>query len=333
MENYSKLISNVNDKKVFLGTHWDADGVTSGALIYHMIKNQAKSIKTLSKGLTFQIEPEDMDEEYDVVIATDIQVSDRINPTKIIYIDHHPLEKTDQYLQTIHDPDSQSCSLLIWDSFKQQLLNPYSLFLVMLGFFGDGGKIDDLPAEIYYLAAELMPKLMVEKKSMFNNGTYLELQKYVSLLNVGKRVHWTGDLPLELLKSADSPETVTNGRHPIARELNEHKLFLRKLYNMPLKFNETDTILYTSIECENNIQGVLCARHIKNKPILIINKYQGQLIGSMRVPDHMDFDAGAYLDKQTDKFKTYIGGGHEKAGGFTIDCSEEEELYKKLKDF
>ena len=62
MNKKQKLISLVKDKKVMIATHWDADGVTSGALLYHIIKGHAKEIHTISKGEVFRIRKEDVNE-------------------------------------------------------------------------------------------------------------------------------------------------------------------------------------------------------------------------------------------------------------------------------
>ena len=50
-----KLLKLVEGKDVFLATHWDADGITSGSMIYHLIKGKSKRVRTISKGEVFLI--------------------------------------------------------------------------------------------------------------------------------------------------------------------------------------------------------------------------------------------------------------------------------------
>ena len=63
---------------------------------------------------------------------------------------------------------------------------------------------------------------------------------------------------------------------------------------------------YALIESTMNVQGVLCARHMKDKPIMIINKYNGNAIASMRVPDELEFDAGRFLEGFTTKIESLV---------------------------
>jgi hypothetical protein len=332
---YDSLIKKVTDKDIFLGTHWDADGVTSGAIIYHLIKKHARSIKTISKGMTFEITQKDMETagmaDPDYIICTDIQPSDELDKQKIIYIDHHPNEDPSRYCMAIHDELSQSCTLTVWNNAKSRMLDTYNVFLTLLGYFGDGGKAEDIPLDLYYLAQELIPEMMIYRESRWGGG-YLEIQRYVSLMNVGKRAKWSGDLPFELLKSVTDHTAIVAGRHPIARKLNSYKSQLRPLYDMRLDIMENSSLQYAEIECENNVQGVLCARHVKDKPIMVINNFNNQLIGSLRVPDSLDFNAGKYLEGFQDQFEGWLGGGHEKAGGFSMDAVHRKEFLSVLKN-
>ena len=113
-----KIIELVKDKRVKLCCHWDADGVTSGALIYHLIKSHAKGISTLSKGMEFEVKPEDVG-DAEVVICADIPPSKAILSKQVIYIDHHPSEISEQCTLAVHDDKSQSCSILIYDKILQ----------------------------------------------------------------------------------------------------------------------------------------------------------------------------------------------------------------------
>ena len=82
MKKRDVLINLVKGKDVFLATHWDADGVCSGAIIYHLIKKYAKTISTVSKGELFLVTKEDVKGEPDVIICTDIHPSAELDPKK-----------------------------------------------------------------------------------------------------------------------------------------------------------------------------------------------------------------------------------------------------------
>ncbi len=331
-----KLLNLVKDKVVHLCTHWDADGVTSGALIYHLIKNYAKKVHTLSKGKPFMIEAGDVRGDAEVIICTDIQPSEEIhnlpsNP-KIVYIDHHPTEDVSKFDLVMHDPDIQSCSLLIYEKLFKGTKDPFTIFLVLQGYFGDGGKNDDIPAELHVVANEIMPEMMVKKQSYYSDGYYLEMQKYTSLLNVGKRMHWEGTLPLEMLKIADSYHEIVANVNPIAQELYTFKANLREAYDQKIDLKEINGFNVALITDPRNIQGVLAARYMDGKPIMILNTLDGEVIGSFRVPDDLDFDAGAFLGSFNGKIESYLGGGHEKAGGFTLSSEDLPNFISLLKN-
>jgi len=323
-----KFLEQIKGKHVFLGTHWDADGIASGAIIYHLIKDQAKSVKTISKGDVFLIEGKDVPEKTDVVICTDIHASPDVKQP-VIYIDHHPVGDDEfvpavddskvNYLMNIHDDEAQSCTLVIWEHLIQETENPYFVFLTLMGFFGDGGNHEELPTELELKALEMFPELMKLKKSYYGNGSYLEIQKYVSALNTGKRMHWSGQVPFELLKSIESYQPFIYYQHPLAKELERYKYDLREYYSMAIDKVDAGEIDYALIVCDKNIQGVLCAKHMNSKPLLVMNLRNGKIMGSMRVPDDNDFDAGSYLEQFNGKIPGFIGGGHEKAGGVTFD--------------
>ena len=340
-ENLDKLISLVKDKNVFLATHWDCDGVTSGALLYHLIKDHAKSIATLSKGDVFLVTPEDIEQNTkenmpDIIICTDIRPSPDLitmkNEPFVISIDHHPNEEEiNLYPFSIYDTDAKSCSLLIWKELIPKTSNPYFIFLTLLGYFGDGGLKEELPESLLKKAKEIIPELIKEKPSRFNNSTYWEIERFVSGMNVGKRVFWSGELPLELLKDISHYDSFIYNKHPIASELMDIKQELRQLYSMNLDFHELDKLKYAIIESDKNIQGVLCAKHMQNKPILVMNKINSKVMGSMRSPSGMDFDAGEFLSQFNSSIETYQGGGHKEAGGFTLDESHFDEFLNMLK--
>jgi hypothetical protein len=334
----NKFLQLIDGKKVFLATHWDADGVASGAIIYHLIKDRAKSVSTLSKGEVFIIEPADIPKDAEIVICTDIHCSADISQP-VIYIDHHPDgddeipspgQKKESYLMKIHDKNARSCTLVIWEKLIKKTDNPYFVFLTLMGFFGDGGTAIEIPAELELKALEMFPELMEQKQSRYREGNYLEIQKYVSALNTGKRMHWSGQVPFELLKSIDSHEPFIYYQHPLAVELQRYKDHLREYYSMSVKKKKLDNIEYATIVCDKNIQGVLCQKHMDGKPMLVMNTRNGKVIGSMRVPDDLDFDAGVFLEQFNGQIPSYIGGGHEKAGGLTVDKEHYDEFIELI---
>ncbi|MBI4448157.1 DHH family phosphoesterase [Candidatus Woesearchaeota archaeon] len=324
----------MKQKRVTLCTHWDTDGVTSAALIYHLIKNDAKQVNTVTKGKKFLIEPEDVKQETDVIICTDIQPSKNLKDLKkkIVYIDHHPTTEKGFDL-TIYDETAQSTTLVVFEKIMGNTTkNPYYLFLTLLGFFGDGGDRENIPAELHVLSNQLIPELMQKRDSFYNNkGYYYEIERYVSLLNLGKRVFWSGDIPLELLKSLESYEPIIYNLHPLTQELYKYKSEMREIYEQEIELKELSGINYCIISNERNVQGVLAAKHINDKPIMVLNEKEGEIIGSFRVPEASDFDAGEFLNKFNNKINGFLGGGHCKAGGFTMPKEALKDFFELLK--
>lgn len=330
-EMIAKLRELAKGKKVQLCTHWDADGVTSGALIFHLIKGHAKEIVTKTKGKPFIIEQQDIDASSELVICSDIQPGKLDKP--IVYIDHHPFEERD-FKMMIHDDSAVSTTLLIFDKLmdKESKNNPYYLFLVMLGYLGDGGQIENMPEELKMLAFSLLPELMEKRQSVYSEkGSFYEIERYVSLLNIGKRVHWNGDVPLELLKSIDNHELLTLYIHPLARQLMDYKQKLREAYEQDFEIKTLNGIDLCVISDEKNIQGVIAARYMDDKPIIVLNELNDEVIGSMRVPEFSNIDAGAFLGRLSSKIPTFMGGGHKKAGGFTLGKGHLPLFLEKLK--
>ncbi|MBW2992548.1 hypothetical protein KY345_04995 [Candidatus Woesearchaeota archaeon] len=324
------LINLVKGKNVFLATHWDADGVCSAAIIYHLIKEHAKEIKTISKGELFLIQERDIKGEPDIIICTDIHPSAELNAKKVIYIDHHPAAGTDDYLMSIHDEKVQSCSLLIWHELLQDKREPYFIFLTLLGYFGDKGDRDEIPLDLQILANDLLKvktafgehNLMEKKESMYEEGYYYDIEKYVSALNSGKRMDWTGDVPLEMLKCIDDFRPFIYNYHPLAQQLREYRFLLRELYSTRINIKDLGNVQYALINSDKNIQGVLCAKNMKDKPLMVINRRDDKAIASMRVPDELDFDAGKFLERFNQQIASFTGGGHEKAAGLTLDYDD-----------
>jgi len=300
-----KILDLVNGKNVFIATHWDADGITSGAMLYHSLKNHAKSIRTLSKGKVFRIEDSDIPKDADIVICADVQPSNSIKQ-RVIYIDHHPYEENvkglkSEFIFKAYDTGYQSSSYLLWDQVLKQTGEPYMVFLALLGFFGDAGKNDEIPIELEVKALDSFPELM-EPCYWPDGRMCLKIETLVSSINVGKRMHWQGTVP-------------------------------RQLYRMPVKIEDLGTIDFIKISCPHNVQGVLCARHMNEKPILTVNHYdRDNVMGSMRVPENIDFDAGAFLQSFMGRVDGLLGGGHEKAGGMSFPANELENFYNALKE-
>ncbi|MFT4312194.1 MAG: DHH family phosphoesterase [Candidatus Woesearchaeota archaeon] len=319
---YDHFLHLVKDKRVVIATHWDCDGVTSGALLYHMIKDVCQSVRTVSKGDVFEIRQQDIDEidpAAQIIICSDIQPSRELDLDTVIYIDHHPCEYADEMLLSLYDPQCQSCSFLIWDKLLKDTTDSYMIFLVLLGYFGDSGKFEQLPVDLQIRAHELLGSLLEKKQSRYSNDAYYKIELFVSLFNTGKRMHWNGEVPLALLKSVQSFEDIIYSRHPLVEELQRYKMHLRQHYNKKYRISQLGDIDYAIIECDCNIQGVICSRYMKEKPIVVLNKYKGNIIASMRVPEELEFDAGGFLSAVKEHIPDVVGGGHEKAGGITFE--------------
>ncbi len=329
---YQSLINEVKNKRVHIAAHWDADGVSSGAIIYHLIKRYTKNITYHSKGEVFLVENSEIDENADMVISTDIQTARLDKP--LLYIDHHPIESEsmleNELIGEVHDTKSQSCSLLIYETFLKDNLKEfdlhevkYFLFLTLIGYFGDAGDVEDLPINLYVLAKETIPELM-----KINQGyrTYLEIQKYVSLFNVSKRVHWDGELAIKTLIKNTDYESIIYQHDPMAKKLFEHKKDLKKDYKTSVDFKDLGSFKYSIINHKRNIQGVICARYLEDTPLLVLNTSRNKIIGSMRVPDHLEFNAGEFLEDCSSKIESAHGGGHEKAGGISFNEEDLEDF-------
>ncbi len=325
-----KIIDIVKGKAVHIATHWDADGVTSGALVYHLIKPYVKIITKISKGKTFLIEPEDVEPEAEVIICTDIQPSNKLKELpshpKIVYIDHHPSEDIG-YEFVLHDPKAVSTSILVYDNFFHDTEDPYVVFLALLGYFGDRGQ--GIPSNMEEKARRLLGDLLEVCPSSFGKP-YYEIERFVSLMNTGKRMDWCGDEPFELLTSVDRIEALFT--HELFAKLNSYRMELRDAYDCKVEVNAVGKIDFVFISNHKNIQGVVAARNMADRPILVVNHYESSMIGSMRVPDALDFDAGAFMERFNGKVPTFLGGGHEKAAGFNMSDSEFSGFVELLRD-
>ena len=328
---FNKLISLVKGKKVFLATHWDADGVTSAAILYHLIKKHTSGIDTLSKGDIFLIEQKDIKGDPDIILCVDIQPGADLDPQKVIYVDHHPHQNAELYLYSVHDSGKQSTSLLIWEKIMPDTQDPYLIFLTLLGYFGDNGDREKIPEKLLEVAKEKIPDMMTKLKSYYSAGHYYKIESFVSALNTGKRMFWSGNIPLEMLKDIEHYKDFVSYTHPIAQELQNFKQQLRGHYSQGINIVDVGCVQYALINSDKNIQGVLCARHIKEKPLMVLNRLNGKIIGSLRSPEKMGFDSGEYLSKFNGKLESFQGGGHTEAGGFTLDGQDLEKFLSLLK--
>ncbi|MEM2115727.1 MAG: DHHA1 domain-containing protein [Candidatus Woesearchaeota archaeon] len=335
MSDIENLIDIIKDKKLYISTHWDADGVSSGALIYHFFKKFSNITGFSSKGLVFRINKEDILSDYDYVVVSDIIPGD-LEREKVIYFDHHPNDTN--YFVKYHDEKEQSTTIVIWKNLvypgiiKRYISVkeiPYLVFLTLLGYFGDGGKVEKIPMDLYVIAKEAIPELMIWKD--YGNRSMLEIEKYVSLLNIGKRTYWNGSLPLQMLITSTKVEDIIFQLNPLAKVLNNLKEEIKDYYDVEIEMIELNKIKIGIIEAPYNVQGVLCARLLKDKPVLIINKYLEYAIGSLRVPENIEFDAGKFLKEISQDLNVLEGGGHEKAGGLTLLKKDLDLLIERIK--
>jgi len=339
-----QLFKLIDGKDVFLATHWDADGITSGSMIYHLIKSRAKRVRTISKGEVFLIKNEDIPKDCDIVIVTDIHPGKDIDKP-IIYVDHHPCgsdpmavdngqpDDNKNIVLCSYDTSKQSCSLVVWEAFFKDCHDPYITFLAIIGFFGDGGKNTDIPLELKKMGVESFPELVELKPNPWRPGKFMmDIENFVSAFNTGKRMHWNGQVPLELFKNIDTIEPFIYNHHPLAQELQNYRKVLSGLYKKKFQVNDFGHCHVVKLDSPHNIQGVICMRYMDSKPIIVLNKRNGNMIGSMRVPDDLNFDCGAYLNTFTKKIPNAVGGGHEKAGGITFSIEHYDEFIRILKE-
>jgi len=305
------LIKLVEGKHVQICCHWDVDGVCSGAMLYHILKPYASKITTSTKGKPFLITTEDVDKDAAIIICTDISPSVELlslTSRHIVYIDHHPNKNAKRFHFSIHRPETKSTTLLIYDTMLKGTKDPYMLFLTLLGYFGDGGDRNKIPKDLFLAAMESIPEMMQKCESQFGEGFFFEIERYVSVLNAGKRMHWSGDVPLELLKSIDNYEPLVNNIHPLAVQLQQYKLSLKDAYQQDVKIETINGIDLCIISDPRNIQGVLAARHItKERPIIVMNILNDIVIGSVRVHEELDFNAGEFVEQFNDRIKSFLG--------------------------
>ncbi len=325
-----KLLSLVEGKTVHICAHWDADGVCAAAMLYHAAKGHADYIFTSTKGKPFLIEPEDIIDDADIVICVGIKPSaDLLALNKyILYIDNHPNDEANIFNWAIHDDTAHSTSVLLYERMLKGTNNAYLVFLALVGYFSERGDRYAMPQIVMKEAKTLIPDYL--KIHEGKEGMYLDIERYVSPLNAGKRMLWSGDIPLEMLKNIDEPESFTDRKHPLAKQLDNYRRLLLEAYRIKVEIKEGNVIDYAIIDDSKNIQGVLAAQYMKTKPLMVLNVSDDLVYGSLRVPEKEDFDAGKFLNSFNHKFKTYNGGGHDKAAAMTIRKDELKEFIDEL---
>lgn len=315
----SLFIDTIKGKKVLIIAHWDCDGVCSGAMLYHIVKEHANHVSYKTLGEQFYIPKEEFRDEYDYIICVDMQPQPSIVDERILYIDHHPTTHLSNYRHYIHDENAQSCTELLWNTFHTSQIIPankraYFALLTLLGFISDGGVIDDVVQSL----KEYIPKTV----SLFT---------YISLLNTPKRIHWNGDMALEVLCELDSPVDIFNYNHPNLQKFQSYKNILQEYYKKEYICQSKGKFDVLIIREPYNIQGVLCAKHKSQRPIIVINTYRKRCIGSLRISADENIDAGAFLEQFSTTISEWIGGGHEKAGGFSFASDQLDIFLETLK--
>ena len=144
-------------------------------------------------------------------------------------------------------------------------------------------------------------------------------------------MNWSGDEPLELLTSVSRVEALF--AHEIFARLCSYRQELREAYNTDVTINRLGRVDFILISSPKNIQGVVAARHMDGRPIIVVNHYDNELIGSMRVPDSADFNAGSFLEQFNGRVPSFLGGGHEKAAGFNLPPDGFNQFFELLKQF
>lgn len=291
-------------KNVHISMDWDADGISAGALIYHFLAD----ICTITYSATRYQKKMPKSDFY---IFVDCKPTKKISVNKTIIIDHHIYKR--KAIFKIHQR-AQSSTLLIFDHLFADTTDPYILFLTLIGYFGDDGKKENIPAKLLTRAKKYIPELLQLEKGI--SGDRFVIEKYTATLNVGKRMHWSGDLPFELLRTITEYKELTNKTHPIAKELEILRRTLKHIPNIEVILQDTGTLLFGEITHPANIQGWLCKKYLDTKPVLIINTHDKNIHGSLRVPDDDSSSAIKIVKKIARAIPGTDAGGHEKAAGF-----------------
>jgi len=328
IENLKKFVKN---KVVTIAGHYDCDGLTSAALIYHTIKTWARKVNFVSKGLPYSVMTEDLPKGTEKIICTDIKPNKELPPSKTFYIDHHLNPDYWQVKHAIYDENAQSCADLIFQELLSNTKDPYLVFLSLLGYFGDCGKKENIPQALLGKAKELIPEMLKENVNQSDNSKYLEIQKYVSGINIGKRMLWNADLILTMLCETNNLNDFLNQKHPYHERINQLKKELKRFKKHKLTPKRGSQIDFSVIKSEHNLQGLLASSNLDNNPLLVLNNKDGTMIGSLRVPDQLDFDANKYIQELKKNMKDITGGGHEKAAGISFPTEKLEEFIKLLR--
>ena len=333
-ENYDFLKKAVENKTVAIGCHYDADGVSSGALLFNLVKKMSpKEILITSSDENFFISKNQFEKEADLYIITDINPGKDIEPEKLIYIDHHPLEtyseeKSKRILKNYTDESVQSASLLIFKTFLLHKINDikrYELetFFTLTGYIGDmGNPLEDLDSKLFEAFSESFPEFF--KLREFNGNISINLERFRSMFNLGKRFGWDGNLILDDLINLRSYNEIN---HFFSDE-DKYKIIkeeLKLLYSQDHKTFEKGKIAYALLDIDDyyNITGVISSKlaNKTEKPSIAIQKRKNIFKGSMR--SNGNFNCNKFVQN----CDLISGAGHEQAAGFEV---EKEKLDKFL---
>lgn len=335
-ENYDKLKNICKNKIVAIGCHYDADGVSSGALLYNLIKKlNPKEIIFTSSDEKFTISKKQFQKNADIYIITDINPGDDIPSNKLIYIDHHPLQtKLDgEIMWNLSDESQKSASILLFKSFllwAHEDLYDYEMetFFMLTGYIGDmGDPIYDLDDILYDSIQNVLPYLL--EYTEYNSKISLYLEKFRSYFNLGKRSGWDGNLILNDLIKFENYKTLKNyffndDKFVIIREE------LKELYSKEYNTIDSNKIIFAQLNVDEyyNIVGVIASRlaNNNNKTAIAIQKKNGVYKGSMR-SDEID------CNKFVNECPIIEGAGHSKAAGFEIEEEKINSFIEYIKKF
>jgi len=335
-KNFDNLKKKCKNKIVAIGCHYDADGVSSGALLFNLLKKfETNEILTISSDEKFIISKNQFKKDADIYIITDINPAEDIPAEKLIYLDHHPLqtELDGEIMWNLSDESSTSASILIFKSFLLWTLEDlydYEMetFFMLTGYTGDmGDAINNLDTNLYDSIQNYFPYLL--KYSEFNGKISLYIEKFRSYFNLGKRSGWNGNLILDDLKRFFNYKSLENyffndDKYVIIKEE------LKELYSKKYDLIETENIVFTQVDVNEhyNIVGVIASR-INNdtkKTAIAIQEKNGVFKGSMR---STDIDCNEFIND----CGLITGAGHQDAAGFEIEREKIKDLIDYIKKY
>lgn len=335
-KNFDELKDLCKNKIIAIGCHYDADGVSSGALLFNLLKKfETKEILTVSSDEKFIISKNQFEKEADIYIITDINPAEDIPSKKLIYLDHHPLQTQmdGEIMWNLSDESQTSASILIFKSFLLWTLEDlydYEMetFFMLTGFTGDmGDPINNLDTNLYDSIENYFPYLL--KFSEFNGKINLFIEKFRSYFNLGKRFGWDGNLILEDLKNFDNYKGIErfflyDDKYVVIKEE------LKNLYSKDYNLVETENIIFTKIDVNEhyNIVGVIASRINSDtkKTAIAIQKKNGVYKGSMR---STKIDCNEFVNN----CPIIEGAGHQDAAGFEIEEDKIKDFIDYIKNY